>query len=1233
MSEWLYQQSYNKFAKQVQGRTLQDASRVQTDFGDVYRAQLQVTMAEDLTGAISRKEESLAYEQMQILKEYDSTFNPQNYLNPYNVSGYDVGGDDFVEATRSMGGWYNVQTENVRKLKKQHPELFHILTWEQIQEKIADDARRNRERLSQVLANATPSDQFWATMAGFGTAIMTDPWVLATLPIMAPAKGVTIPGRIFSAMWREAATVGGIEAAVIQPNVYLQKRHIDSPYTIQDAAMVALQVGLSAGVLRAALHGAGEGIGRGRAVSARKQMVETMRVEAKANRAEALRSGDQDAEMRADMLDQFADAVDSTPPGRPIIEHTSTDGTVLEKPTREQVHLELSDDATDALIDGRTPTGSMPAERSLDDFVVEKTGESPRVVEVDPRTVEVDAGTFQFKSGVDPEGVSERLTGVQRWEPDFAGVAVIYETKAGQRFIVDGHQRLALAKRMIEAGQEDVKLNAVILREADGITPVEARQRSALKNVAEGTGSSADVARVLREIGEEGMERMPGVPPKSVLVKTARAIAELDDDAFEFVVKSGEFEEKFGFAAIVADMIKKGPEQIAVLRALIETDPGSLLQARMIVEQMRDAGFERIKTEDLFGTQMLAESLFKERARVQEAVIKSLRRDKSTWRTLVEREADITGAGNVLEREANIERLMEDESLLENFVRNATLRGPISDALNVAARRLADGEPIARVTKDFLEEIKQSGLAERPGGAGPGETRQTIQDASEQRLQEAGIGDEFPISDLERLPDDIVRPKIAPQDDPTLYIRITEIKGQRVAQVKIDRSLIDVDKRQFGLPDLAHHQKLKGDNPLIKVDTQTRHTRKTYTDGVPMSTKDVTVDYLKKRYLAARNKVQNRIIDEELRAGDVAAETVDEATGLTGGERPVVIMLGGGGASGKTGTLRQLRESGVLPEHNYVVVNPDDIKIKLPEYTKIEQAGDWRAAKQTHEESSDIGRALQNKAIDERRHIIVDRTMGDGEKAAADIRHFKENGYEIHLYGVTIDPSEAIIRSLERYYGSGRLAYTPALVKAHKGFNKNLHQYLRDADVAVIIDNTPPVPIDVMVKSGGKLDILDEAITVKIEKRGKLNAQTTTHRKLRDSQGLDQDLAAEYRNITHLYERPAADTGAGARTGAGADRGEQAAGRAHADVQQRVKNEQELSAVDLDSRVIEADDAELRRIIAVNPDLEMPVASRLNERGEVVTETQTVADRFKQLDDAEKGTMDLFNCYMGNPRA
>jgi hypothetical protein len=47
---------------------------------------------------------------------------------------------------------------------------------------------------------------------------------------------------------------------------------------------------------------------------------------------------------------------------------------------------------------------------------------------------------------------------------------VVWQDKAGKDFVVDGHHRLDIAKRM-EADGQDVKVRAITLKEADGITP------------------------------------------------------------------------------------------------------------------------------------------------------------------------------------------------------------------------------------------------------------------------------------------------------------------------------------------------------------------------------------------------------------------------------------------------------------------------------------------------------------------------------------------------------------------------------------------------------------------------------------------------------------------------------------------------------------------------------------------------------------------------------------------
>ena len=117
-----------------------------------------------------------------------------------------------------------------------------------------------------------------------------------------------------------------------------------------------------------------------------------------------------------------------------------------------------------------------------------------------PGDLTVDADRFQFKSGGDEAGVTDRLQGVQNWDPVKAGLSLVWEDNSGKPFIVDGHQRYGLAQRIAQADPaQDPKLNAIVVREADGISDTEARVIAASKNIAEGTGTALDAAKVLRD--------------------------------------------------------------------------------------------------------------------------------------------------------------------------------------------------------------------------------------------------------------------------------------------------------------------------------------------------------------------------------------------------------------------------------------------------------------------------------------------------------------------------------------------------------------------------------------------------------------------------------------------------------------------------------------------------------------------------------------------------------------
>lgn len=330
------------------------------------------------------------------------------------------------------------------------------------------------------------------------------------------------------------------------------------------------------------------------------------------------------------------------------------------------------------------------------------------LVERRPDQLRVDAQTFQFKTGGDAAGVTDRLKGVQRWDQRLAGVTLVWRRADGVEFIADGHQRHGLAARLKGEGQ-DPRLNVWILSEADGVTPAGARVIAALKNVAEGTGTALDAAKVLRELRTDPRLQvvaaaMPPLPPNSPLVRDAGALAQLGDDAFRMVINNVADQ---AHAAHVGRLIADPQQQVAALGVLAKANPRSSNEARLLVEQIRAAGFVDGRQESLFGVDAFAQSLFVERARILDRAAALLRKDRAVFATLVDEQGRITDAGNALSLEANQRRLTENETLAL-LLTDATRAGAVVGAeLDAAARALAKGERIGTVVATFLDRVRE----------------------------------------------------------------------------------------------------------------------------------------------------------------------------------------------------------------------------------------------------------------------------------------------------------------------------------------------------------------------------------------------------------------------------------------------------------------------------------------------------------------------------------------------
>ncbi len=382
--------------------------------------------------------------------------------------------------------------EHVRSFENRFPEIPDD---EQIMANFAAESAELRTGEQYILERGSGFASFLGTAKG----VFQDPLVLSTLPLGAEF-GV---GRTaFATIARTAAVEGSIAAVVevpIQAEVFRFKREIESPWSFKQSAVNVLAAGgggaLIAGTITGGIVGARKTLSSYRAArDAGKITPDAALEEAERILEDTLGLHDENP------LDLARGIEDAEPvPADAAHERAFEDARVQHTDNRP---VDVSDS-----------TAFVEPDDGIDQ-VLKRTEDPSELVDIDPTKVDVDAETFQFKSGADGAGVNDKLRDVKTFDRRLAGVSLIWERTDGKQFIADGHQRRALALRAIEAGQDpaEVRLNGFILREADGVTAIDARRIAAVKNMAEGSGSALDAAKILRSVGPMGEAILPPLP-------------------------------------------------------------------------------------------------------------------------------------------------------------------------------------------------------------------------------------------------------------------------------------------------------------------------------------------------------------------------------------------------------------------------------------------------------------------------------------------------------------------------------------------------------------------------------------------------------------------------------------------------------------------------------------------------------------------------------------------------
>ena len=241
-----------------------------------------------------------------------------------------------------------------------------------------------------------------------------------------------------------------------------------------------------------------------------------------------------------------------------------------------------------------------------------------------------------------------------------------------------------------------------MLREADGWDAESVRVWAALKNVAEGSGTMVDAAKVMRSIGPD--QAMTFLPPRSVLVRDAGGLSRLGDDAFGMVVN--ELVDP-GHAAIVGRLLSDPGEQKALVDLLVKLQPASMSQADSIVRQGIAAGFTREQQFDMFGALDSTSSLFLDRARILERGLGELKKLKQVHGVAAKNAETLERSGSKIDRKASEQETIDNATAIELVQRLAFSAGPVKDIIDAAAGELASGAGIAGIVRKFVRDVRE----------------------------------------------------------------------------------------------------------------------------------------------------------------------------------------------------------------------------------------------------------------------------------------------------------------------------------------------------------------------------------------------------------------------------------------------------------------------------------------------------------------------------------------------
>ena len=172
-------------------------------------------------------------------------------------------------------------------------------------------------------------------------------------------------------------------------------------------------------------------------------------------------------------------------------------------------------------------------------------------------------------------------------------------------------------------------------------------------------------------------------------------------------------------------------------------------------------------------------------------------------------------------------------------------------------------------------------------------------------------------------------------------------------------------------------------------------------------------------------------------------------------KNPTFHFILGSIGSGKTSLKDKIFKT--TPKSDFIYINFDEIKLKLPEYEVLKKINPKKASYFVQSESAKIAGILKNKAMKKRVHIVYEKNIRLSKKdntlrLSGEMKEAFKKGYKVTLHVVFLNSAEeAWIRVQERYKRTKRYVSKEDVTNTFQSLFPNLNRMISEVDGEYLI--------------------------------------------------------------------------------------------------------------------------------------------------------------------------------------